>query len=63
MILLFIACFDWKIDIFQKTVARVYYIRNITILIFVSFTWQYVFLEDKVCNYRVEVCFMGQVIK
>ena len=23
---LFIACFDWKIDIFQQTVVRVYYI-------------------------------------
>ena len=25
---LFIACFDWKIGVFQKTFARVYYILN-----------------------------------
>ena len=26
---LFIACFDWKIGVFQQTVVRVYYILKI----------------------------------
>ena len=29
---LFIACFDWKIGVFQQTVVRVYYILNVKIL-------------------------------
>ena len=28
---LFIACFHWKIDVFQQTVVRVYYILNLNI--------------------------------
>ena len=27
---LFIACFDWKIDLFRQTVVKIYYILNLT---------------------------------
>ena len=29
MILLSIACFDWKIGVFQQTIVRVYYILKL----------------------------------
>ena len=29
---LFIACFDWKIDLFLQTVALVYYLKELDVL-------------------------------
>ena len=36
---LFLACFDWKIDVFQQSVVRVYYILNSCSLGNLIYTW------------------------
>ena len=40
---LFIACFDWKIDVFKQTVVRVYYILNNNSSAYINAHWPILF--------------------
>ena len=61
---LFIACFHWKIDVFQQTVVRVYYIHHIPPHFkFMSYTVQASALQKKPLHERREKLEMAENCK